>query len=112
MVGRPYYCITALALEGDKIIPLSRASQLNELRQAIVFRSGGLCASVRVAPYLGRSLSRASRSGGSCCSWVRHKLPSSKVIEIRRTPVLAGCQVQNSEGKGHTFESCLVHQHT
>jgi hypothetical protein len=24
-----------------------------------------------------------------------------KVIEIRRTPVLAGCQAQNSEGKGH-----------
>ena len=26
-------------------------------------------------------------------------MPSSKVIEIRRTPVLAGCQAQNSEGK-------------
>jgi hypothetical protein len=39
---------------------------------------------------------------------VHHQLPSSKVIEIRRTPVLAGCQAQNSEGKGHTFESCRV----
>ena len=39
---------------------------------------------------------------------VRHQLPSSNVIEIRRTPVLAGCQAQNFEGKGHTFESCRV----
>jgi hypothetical protein len=35
-------------------------------------------------------------------------VPSSKVIEIRRTPGLAGCQAQNSEGKGHTFKSCRV----
>jgi hypothetical protein len=33
-----------------------------------------------------------------------------KVIEIRRAPVLARCQAQNSEGKGHTFESCRVRQ--
>jgi hypothetical protein len=29
---------------------------------------------------------------------VRHQLTSSKVIEIRRTPVLTCCQAQNSEG--------------
>ena len=35
-------------------------------------------------------------------------VPSSRVIEIRRTPVLAGCQAQNSKGKGYTFQSCRV----